>query len=205
MEKRQVLYIHGGNGFTKYGDYIAYLKTLDLDPFAEAHTRWNKTLAEDLGEDFEVFMPGMPNKLNAKYQEWKIWFEKHFEYLRDDVILVGFSLGSMFLTKYLSEQKPPVRIKALILLAPAAYYFVDPETGEDGGDFNCVSDNVPAIQNKVEQIYIFHSKDDFVIPYDHAEKLKELLPKAELITFEDKNHFLVEELPELVKKIKELA
>jgi pimeloyl-ACP methyl ester carboxylesterase len=50
-----------------------------------------------------------------------------------------------------------------------------------------------------------HSKDDFVVPYEHALKYKAALPAAELITFEDKNHFLVEELPELVQKIRNLA
>ena len=49
-----------------------------------------------------------------------------------------------------------------------------------------------------------HSKDDFVVPYEHALKYKAALPEAELVTFEDKNHFLVEELPELVERIRAL-
>ena len=49
-----------------------------------------------------------------------------------------------------------------------------------------------------------HSQDDFVVPYKHGVALSEALPKAEFVTFEDKNHFLVEEFPELVDKIQEL-
>jgi len=39
------------------------------------------TLKEDVGEDFEVFMPEMPNKDFADYTEWKIMFEKVFPFL----------------------------------------------------------------------------------------------------------------------------
>lgn len=54
----------------------------------------------------------------------------------------------------------------------------------------------------VSQRAVLHSKDDFLVPYEHVLKLKEHLPEAELITFEDKNHFLVEELLELVELIR---
>ena len=47
-----------------------------------------------------------------------------------------------------------------------------------------------------------HSKDDFVVPYEHALKYTTALPQAEFISFEDKNHFLVAEFPELINKIK---
>jgi pimeloyl-ACP methyl ester carboxylesterase len=50
-----------------------------------------------------------------------------------------------------------------------------------------------------------HSTDDFLVPYEHAVALKAALPEAELITFSDKNHFLVPELPELVAYIKGLG
>ena len=50
-----------------------------------------------------------------------------------------------------------------------------------------------------------HSKDDFVVPYEHALKYKEALPEAALLTFEDKNHFLVEELPELLTEIRKIS
>jgi len=41
-----------------------------------------------------------------------------------------------------------------------------------------------------------------VVPYEHAEALSRAIPEAELVTLEDKNHFLVEALPELIEKIK---
>jgi len=208
MEKQQVFYIHGGDSIGDYNKFLEYLQKIDITdlPWAEEKPkRWNHKFREDLGEEFEVFMPLMPNKLNAKYTEWKIWFEKHFEYIRDDVVLVGYSLGGLFLAKYLVENDVPFKVKALYFVA-AVYgdgSLVD-EDGDDGGDFLYDVSLVPTIADKVGSITLLHSKDDFVVPYDHVLKYRKALPEAELVTFEDKNHFLVEELPELIERIKAL-
>lgn len=201
--KQQVIYIHGGQAFSDYQIFIAYLKTREIRdlPGAEVMKKWSSTLVEGLGQDFEVFTPSMPNSQNAKYEEWKIWFERYFEYLHDGVILVGWSQGGYFLVKYLTENQMPVRIKALMLVA--APFEADDFGGEDGGDFAFDTTRVGELAKKVGNITLFHSKDDFVVPYDHVLKYKNLLPTATLISFEDKNHFLVEEFPELLKEIKE--
>ncbi|MEY2665017.1 MAG: hypothetical protein RLZZ480_122 [Candidatus Parcubacteria bacterium] len=202
MSKKQVFYIHGGDS---YSDYDAFLDDLrsriprDL-PDLPKKGKWTETLREDLGPEFEVFMPAMPNSQNAKYEEWKIWFERHFEYLEGDVLLVGWSLGGMFLVKYLLEEEVPFSIHGLILLAPP----FEPIEGEsdDCGDFTFDTDDVAELSEKVSRISIYQSKDDFVVPYQHALKYKEALPQAELVLFEDKNHFLIAEFPEIIEKIK---
>ena len=72
-------------------------------------------------------------------------------------------------------------------------------------DFEFDTTKTGELANKIENIYILHSKDDFVVPFSHAEKYVEMLPNAEFMTFEDKNHFLIEEFPELIEKIKEIT
>jgi uncharacterized protein len=202
--KKQVFYIHGAMSFSNYEDFLEHLRTEELYnlPGIEQSKRWTSTLPTDLGDEYEVFMPSMPNKQNAKYIEWKIWFERHFEYIRDGVFLLGWSQGGYFLVKYLIENTLPFTVKELYLVAapfePADF------GGEDGGDFSFDTKRVGELAEKVDKIYIFHSTDDFVVPYTHALKYKEALPKAELMAFEGKNHFLVPEFPELVSKIKGL-
>ncbi len=200
--KKQVFYIHGGESFLNYEDFLIRLKTKDIWdlPSENIHKKWTEHLVENLGEGYEVFMPQMPNKWNARYEEWRIWFERHFEHLRDDLVLAGCSLGSMFLVKYLSENKLPVRVKSLYLMATAINLegYID----DSSGDFMTTLEMISSIASKVEQIKILHSEDDFVVPYKHALKLKEILPEAELVTFEDKNHFLIPEFPELIEMLK---
>jgi len=204
MEKEQVFYIHCGNTYTDYDNFLYDLKHKKLwnasdEPVID---KWSATLRRELGEEYQVFMPSMPNKQNAKYEEWKIWFERHFEFIKDGVVLLGWSQGGYFFAKYISENTLPIKAKSLILVAAPAG--PDNFGGEDGGDFAFLDKNLNNISKQVDKIYILHSKDDFVVPYEHALKYKEALPEAELITFEDKNHFLVEELPELVELIKGL-
>lgn len=207
MKKQQVFYIHGGESFLKYDDFLDRLKTQDLwhlptDEEGSGAKKWTSSLAEDLGEGYEVVFPPMPNKQNAKFIEWSLWFERHFEYLEDGAILIGCSLGAMFLAKYLSQNDLPFRPKAVFLMAGA--YQVPGFADASCGDFLVKPEEVSVIEKKADHILILHSKDDFVSPYTHGEALSQALPEAEFITFEDKNHFLIEEFPELVERIKAL-
>ncbi len=200
--KKQVFYIHGGDSYSDHDVFLNDLRSRiprDL-PSLPKLKKWTETFRDDLGSEYEVFMPSMPNSQNAKYEEWKIWFERHFDYLEGSIILVGWSLGGMFLTKYLLEEDLPFAISALILTAPPFEPIED--ESEDCGYFTFDTDDLSGLAEKVENIVIMHSKDDFVVPYEHALKYKEALPHAELITFEDKNHFLIPEFPELIAKIK---
>ena len=200
--KQQVFYIHGGSAYSQYEAFLAELeiKTIRDLPDATPVKRWDKTFRFDLGPTYEVFMPAMPNSQNARYQEWKIWFERHFTYLHDDIVLIGWSQGGMFLAKYVTEETLPFSVKALFLLA--APFEADNYNGEDCGDFVYDTSKVSQLQNKAQNIVIMHSTDDFVVPYDHALRYKAALPDAELMTFEDKNHFLVEEFPELLERVR---
>lgn len=199
---QQVFYIHGGESFSDYDTYLNHLKARDIRdlPSAEQKIKWTHHLRQDLGDAYEVFMPQMPNAHNARYEEWKIWFERHFEYLNDGLVLIGCSLGAMFLVKYLSENETPFSIKLLVLMAA-------PVRSEDLGEEDCgsfVADmhKIPKLAERAEKIEIWHSKDDFVVPFSHGEELHTAIPDSKFVIFEDKNHFLVEELPELIACIK---
>lgn len=204
---QQVVYVGGGDSFSDHESFLEYLKTVELrDPKGEGSDKWPKSLREKLGQGYELFQLAMPNSENAKYEEWKIWFERHFSFLHDGVIFVGWSLGGMFLLKYFLEAKTPFKTKSLqIVSSPAGDYKIEAEPGNDCKTFQFALHDLSQIVKKVGSITIYHSEDDFVVPYDHALKLIEALPEAELVSFKDRNHFLQAEFPELVNKIKELA
>ena len=206
MVKKNIILIGGGDSFSDREDFLQYLRTTDMRDLPSENDRksWKQWVKAELGEEYYFDMPLMPNKENAKYDEWKIWFERHLDVVEESVLLVGLSLGAQFLAKYLIENDVKVDIEGLFLLAGPCGYFDDPD-GMDCASFAFDQTDLHKIQDKVGKITIMHSKDDFVVPYDHALKYKEALPEAELVTFTDKNHFLVEELPELVEKIKSLG
>lgn len=203
--KKQIVFIHGGNAFSEYSDFIAYLRTKEIeDPFGGvSEKRWQPSLRELLRETHEVCYPSMPNNKNAHYAEWKLWFERYHAFLHDGVILVGYSLGGYFLAKYLSEERMPVTVDALYLLA--APFENDDFGGEDGGDFAFNPAKLPRLAEQVGSIYILHSEDDPVVPYAHALKYAAALPNARLVSFSDKNHFRLEEFPEFIELLQSAA
>lgn len=173
------------------------------DPLGEGSNRWTKRLREDLGKNFELYQLSMPNKDNARYEEWKVWFERHIPFWRDGVMMVGWSLGGMFLVKYLGEEQFPHRIKKLVLLAaPCATYAIASETGNDCGSFQFSPQSLTYVIAQVSDIEIWHSEDDFVVPFSHALAYREAFPQAKLVQFADRNHFLQPEFPELVAVLK---
>jgi predicted alpha/beta hydrolase family esterase len=186
MSKKQVLVIHGGDTFETYEDYVNYLKNYNFteEKFQKMKTkRWKDNLQNDLGIEFDVLKPKMPNDRNAKYVEWKIWLDKILPYLRDEVILIGHSLGGVFLAKYLSENKFPIKISQLHIVAAP---FNDEK--EYLGSFKLL-DKLSNIQNQVNDIYLYYSQDD---PYDlflDLEKYTEALPSAKPEIFENRGHF----------------
>ena len=153
-----------------------------------------------LGGGFQVLVPAMPNKENAHYAEWKLWFEKVIPFMEDGVVLLGHSLGGIFLAKYLSENILPVGIRALILIAAP---YSDEGMPESLGDFR-LSGSVANIGKQVQDAYLLHSRDDMVVPFDHAQKYVNDLPQAKIMAFEGKGHINQPEFSELVELVQEI-
>lgn len=198
--KKQIIVIHGGGVFDTYKEYIDFLKKYKLD-FKKLQLKlWKENLPNRLGKGFEVISPRMPNSMNAKYKEWKIMFEKLFPFLKNNLILLGHSLGGIFLAKYLSENKFPRKIKATFLVA-APY---DDKTIKDSlGDFK-LPKKLDKFQKQGGKIFLYQSKDDLSVSFVDLKKYKKSLPEAEVVMFRKKGHFNQVEFPEIVKDIKRL-
>ena len=200
--KQQVVLINGGTTFDSYSDYLTDLKTkkLSLERIM-TFKDWKMTLQEDLGENFIVLSPRMPNTANAQYGEWKIMFEKTLALLSGRPILIGHSLGGIFLAKYLSENKINNKIKAVFLLAAP---FDEEDDGESLASFS-LPKSLELFAKQVDKIFLLQSEDDPVVFFNQVKKYERALPDAQLITFDDRGHFLVEKMPELVNLIKGLV
>lgn len=198
--KQQILVIHGGTTFDTYEEYISYLKSKEMTIDRLKYRQdWKDGLGEELGENYEVLSPRMPNGTNARYEEWEIWLERMIPVLDNNLILIGHSLGGIFLAKYLAENVFAKKIKATILVAPP----FDAANGETLSDFK-----LPAALTKLAeqggQIYLVQSKDDPVVPFTEQGKYQKALPNAKTLILETSGHFKQESFPELVGLIKKL-
>ncbi len=194
---KQVLIIHGGDSFSSYEKYMESLRASEVDyERLKARRGWKVWLAEQMpGAD--VLLPSFPNSDNAVYDEWKIYFEKLIPFFGDDVRLVGHSLGAMFLSKYLHEKKLSSKVKQLVLIA-GQYGASD---GGDVGSFEVTS--ASGLERSAEEIHLFHSKDDFVVPYSSLSGYQKDLSDATIHTFDDRGHFNDETFPELLELLKQ--
>ena len=199
--KQQVVVVHGGTAFENYDDFLEYLKSSEIElDWLKSRVGWKRNLQKDLGENYDVILAEMPNKDNAKYLEWAVYFNKLLPYLDEEIILIGHSLGGIFLAKYLSENEINKKIKSLILVA-APFDGVNEE--ESLGDFILGSD-LSLIEKQSDKIFLIQSKDDNVVGYEEVLKYKKVLSKAELINFEDRGHFGQDNFKELIDLIKRL-
>jgi predicted alpha/beta hydrolase family esterase len=198
--KQQVLFIHGGTPFADRNGYIEVLKnkTIRLE-WIEQKRDWKNNLYQDLGDDFVVYNPQMPNKQTAKYSEWKVVFEKLLSAINDGVILVGHSLGALFLVKYLSEEVVSKRIKKTILLGTPF-----DEAGMDNEPLLSFAREgaLEQFSKQSGEIYFYHSEDDFVVPFGHLAKYQSELPGATFRSFKDLNHFIVGSVTGLIEDVK---
>lgn len=199
--KQQILIINGGSTFDTYDEYLSDLKNLELDFERLGRKGWKSWLKAEFEETFDIIIPKMPNPNNAKYNEWKIWFEKLIPFLKDDIILIGHSLGGIFLAKYLSENDFPKKIRATYLIAPP---YDDKDSEYSLNDF-ILPKNLKKLSTQSGNVFIYHSKDDPIVPFVDAKKYKERLPKAELCVFRDREHFNQEKFPELLESIEKFS
>ncbi len=199
--KRQVLVIHGGTSFDTPSDYIDFMneRELTLDSLRCTYD-WKASLSHELEESADILNPRMPNPTNARYEEWALWFQRCEKLLQDDVILIGHSLGGIFLAKYLSENTFSKRILATILVAAP---FNDVSTEESLTDF-ALPDSLDRFAQQGGAIYIIQSTDDPIVPAGEAEKYARALPQSTQMMFTDRQHFHQETFPELCELIASL-
>lgn len=198
--KKQIILIHGGDTFDTYQEYLTFLKNFKIDFKDNESERWKDSLKKKLGRDFEVIQPRMPNAINAKYLEWKIWFEKHIPFMEKRVVLVGHSLGGIFLVKYLSENKFPKKILGTFLVAAP---FDDKDSDYTLADFKLPKD-LSRLEKQGGELFFYQSQDDSVVPFKDFGKYKKALPSANFREFKNRDHFNQATFPELVRDIKNL-
>lgn len=197
--KQQILVLHWWDTFKNYEEFFESLqnKEIDLERFETQKDRKTE-LQRQLWDNYIVYTPQFPNKQNAQYIERKILFEKILNQLNENIILIWHSLWAAFIVKYLSENNINKKIKQTYLLWT-------PYDDNIDSDYLFSFKREWDINNLVKQaweLFFYHSKDDFVVPFEDLESFQKILPNVNYRIFDDRNHFLQSEIPELINDIK---
>lgn len=196
---RQVVVIHGGDVYETYEKYLENLKNEKFDLEDLFYNGWKRNLQKELGAGYQVIALKMPNRDNARYLEWKIWFDKLLPHLKNGVIFIGHSLGGIFLAKYLSMNDSPIKAAAtMIVAAPHSKAF-------NGymADF-VLPEGLGGFAERGGDIWLFYSKDDKVVTFNNLDFYRKDLPLAKAKIFTDRGHFSIESFPEIIKAIKQI-
>lgn len=183
MAKQQILFIHSAGAQGK-GEGSAALVA---------------SLREELGAGYTVRFPLMPDPEHPQYRRWKEQLATELAASEDGIILAGHSLGGSVLLKYLSEERCPVAVAGLFLIAVPFWGKPDWEVDEYvlRPDF---ADALPPIP----KIVLYHSRDDEDVPLSHSGFYAEQLPQATVRTPDRGGHTFPSGLPELVDDLKKL-
>ena len=138
----------------------------------------------------------MPRPNNPQYWPWARRIADLVAGARKP-ILVGHSFGASVLLKYLSEAVRRPALAGLFLVAT-------PFWGPDFPEFALAPDFGVRLRD-VSPLYLFHSRDDPEIPFEHLERYSRVLPHAIVRALDGRGHeFNQPEFPELAADIRRL-
>ena len=155
-------------------------------------------LASELGADYRLVAPEMPDADNPHYQPWRDRIEQELEAIDGKVILIGHSFGGSVLLKYLAEGSYRKPVQGLFLVSV-------PDWGPSGWAYdefavpNDVGSRLP-----VSSIFMYHSRDEREVPFAHLAHYQDHLPTVTARPIDGTEHSFVEGLPTLVDDIKSL-
>jgi len=178
---RNILFIHGSGGESAYEE----------DGILVA------SLQNALESAYKVRYPKMPLEESAGYADWKAQIAMELSALDNEVILVAHSVGGSILLKYLTEEQIGKSIAGLFLLATP--YF--------GGDENWNYPDMSLPQDfatklpSIARIFLYHSRDDEVVPFAHLALYAAKLPQAVFRIFDGRGHQFGNDLADVAKDI----
>lgn len=157
-------------------------------------------LEKELNDKYHFIHPKMPAPENPKYLDWKEQLDKELYTLTGEVVLVGHSLGGSVLLKYLSEETYTLKISGLFVVA-SPYWGIDEDW--QSSDF-MLQKNFEIRIKEIPHLFLYHSRDDRIVPFSHHLAYVEKFPQAIIRDLEGINHLFHNGLATLINDIKSL-
>ena len=110
--------------------------------------------------------------------------------------MIGHSVGGSILLKYLSEEEVKKPIAGLFLLAA-------PSWDEDQWNFDDLKlpRNIAEKLASIPRIFLYHSRDDVVVPFAHLALHAARLPQATIREVDGKGHQFGNDITDVARDI----
>lgn len=167
------------------------------------HDEWDHKLVDslehELGTDYSVRYPRMPDEDEPRYLGWKAALLDEFKTLGQGAILVGHSVGGTVLLHALAEERPTLKPGAIVLIAAP---FI--------GDGGWPSDDIQARTDFVERlpadvpIFLYHGTEDQTVPFAHVKLYAKAIPQAVVRALANREHQLDNDLSDVARDIRSI-
>ncbi len=162
-----------------------------------------QSLKKELGSDFVVRYPEMPDEDNAPYDLWKKKVQDEIAAVGGPVILVGHSMGASYIAKILTEIKITMPIVGVFLIAP-------PFWGGEGWLYEgykalALPPDVAARFPKNTEVFLYQAQTDEIVPFSHLALYAKYFPRATVREIEKGGHQLNNDLSLVANDIKNLV
>jgi uncharacterized protein len=180
---RQVLFIHGGGG----GAY-------------EADAKLAESLRRELGPDYSVRYPEMPDEEEPDYETWKKFMTRELASMGKAPVLVGHSIGASVMIRMLAEGKTRGLGGAFLVAAPfwhdhKVWRWPEVELPKDAAEN--LKDGAP--------LFFYHGIADETVPVEHMALYAKVAPHASFRRLKGRNHQLNEDMSEVARDIAQLG
>jgi predicted alpha/beta hydrolase family esterase len=171
---------------------------------ARVHDEWDNRLVESLtrevGPQYEVRYPRMPDEDDPDFAAWNARLQGEFRQLHDGAIVVGHSVGATILINTLAVEPPALVFGAIFLIAA-------PFIGE-GGWQDTTWQASAGLGEKLPEgvpVYLYHGLADGEVPPSHVDLYARAIPQAHVFRLPGRDHQLNNDLREIATVIKTLA
>ena len=161
-----------------------------------AHDEWDNKLVDslrhELGPNYDVRYPRMPNEADPSYAMWKAALAEEIAGLDDGAILIGHSLGGTILINALAQVRPKRKLAGVFLIAA-------PFVGAGGWpseDIKPAADLGARLPLKTP-IHLYHGSKDDTAPFAHVDLYEAAIPGAIVHRLDGRNHQLNDDLAEV--------
>jgi predicted alpha/beta hydrolase family esterase len=168
------------------------------------HAEWDLKLVEslrrELGPQYEVRYPLMPNEADPTLATWKPALEQEFAALRNGAVVMGHSAGGAMLINVLTQSAPMITLAAIVLIA-APFIGADGWTSDDIAPQSRLAERLPS----AVPVFLYHGENDDIVPVAHVELYARAIPGAHVRRLAGRDHQLNNDLSEVASDIRDLA
>jgi predicted alpha/beta hydrolase family esterase len=179
--RKQVLFIQGG------GEGV--------------HDEWDNKLVDslrrELGPDYDVRYPRMPNEADPNYAVWKAALAEEMASLADGGIVIGHSVGGTILINALAESPPKPKLAGIFLIA-APFIGAGGWPSDDIGPMASLGARLPP----KTAVHLYHGSNDDTVPSAHVDLHEGTIPGAIVHRLPGRNHQLNDDLAEVAADIR---